>query len=292
MHSFLAAVGYSNINNRQEEEKLIREAVANAQQKHIFADDKKRFAELSFEVAEDVGIVVCGEYDAKEQFHVEHYFPYIKGQNISTEEEVFISKRVDTDAYTGMCDDYRLGVSMIFYLQNAVDYMKTKFFQQDTPLYYPISLAGLATSGKILLPVKKDGKAEMIRNEDLTHRSELISEAKKGNQEAIENLTLDDIDLYSIVRKRVQKEDVYSIVDTSFIPYGSESDNYTVLGTIIYVRNAVNSQTGEELYIMGLDCNQMEFEVCINKRDLLGEPLKGRRFRGIVWMQGNVYFEG
>ena len=33
------------------------------------------------------------------------------------------------------------------------------------------------------------------------------------------------------------------------------------------VRNAVNSQTGEELCIMGLDCNQMEFEVCINKRD-------------------------
>ena len=130
----------------------------------------------------------------------------------------------------------------------------------------------------------------MIRNEDLTHRSELISEAKRGNQEAIENLTLDDIDLYSIVKKRVQKEDIYSIVDTSFIPYGSESDNYTVLGIIIYVRNAVNSQTGEELCIMGLDCNQMEFEVCINKRDLLGEPLPGRRFRGIVWMQGNVDF--
>ena len=69
-------------------------------------------------------------------------------------EEVYISKRVDGDAYTGMCDDYRLGVSMIFYLQNAVDYMKARFFQEERPLYHPVTLAGLAQEGKILLPVK------------------------------------------------------------------------------------------------------------------------------------------
>ena len=37
---------------------------------------------------------------------------------------------------------------------------------------------------------------------------------------------------YAMITKRIQKEDVYSIVDTTFIPYGSESDNYTVIGTI------------------------------------------------------------
>ena len=157
-------------------------------------------------------------------------------------------------------------------------------------MYHPVTLAGLAQEGKILLPVKKDKNTEMIRNADLSHRSQLISEAKRGNQEAMESLTLDDIDLYSSVTKRIQKEDIYSIVDTSFIPYGSESDNYTVLGTIEEVRMLKNERTGEELYVMGLDCNQMKFEVCINRKNLLGEPLAGRRFRGVVWMQGNVDF--
>ena len=32
-------------------------------------------------------------------------------------------------------------------------------------------------------------------------------------------------------------------------------------------------------------------QVCINEKDLLGEPAIGRRFRGNVWMQGNLCLE-
>ncbi|MDE7211413.1 MAG: DUF3881 family protein [Lachnospiraceae bacterium] len=288
MHSFLKAIGYGNLTNHKEEQALIQTAIKDAQEQCIYADENMRMAELSFEVAPGVGIVVRGEYDADEQFHMEHYFPYLKGTTISTQEEIFISKRVDTEAYTGMCDDFRLGVSLIFYLQNAVDYMKAD--RNAERMIHPVVATGLAKEGKILLPVKQDIRAEKIMNADLTQRSKLIAEAKKGNQEAIESLTLDDIDLYSMVSKRIQKEDIYSIVNTSFIPYGSESDNYTVLGIIENVRYEKNSQTGEEICILQLYCNQMEFEICINRKDLLGEPLVGRRFRGIVWMQGYVDF--
>ena len=242
------------------------------------------------EVAEDVGIVVRGEYDDKDDFHVEHYFPYLRGKNVSTNEEIFVSKRVDTEAFTAMCDDFRLGVSLMFYLQNAVDYMKVREFQYDEPMYHPVTLVGLALQGKILLPIQKDKNMEKIMNSDMAHRTYLISEAKKGNQKAIESLTLDDIDMYAMVSKRIQQEDVYSIVDTTFIPYGSESDNYTVLGIIQNVKTVQNNMTNEEIYVLQLSCNLVEFEVCINKKDLLGEPLPGRRFRGIVWMQGNVDF--
>ena len=290
MHSFLTAIGYSNIKSRTQEEKLIHTVIAEAQEKHIYSDGEKQFAELTYEIAEDIGIVVRGEYDSDENFHMEHYFPYIRGKNVSTQEEISVNKRVDSDAYTGMCDDFRLGVSLIFYLQNAVDYMKANMLGQSIPSIYPVTLAGLAKEGKILLPVKKDKNAERIINANFNHRSELLSEAKRGNQEAIENLTLDDMDLYAAVSKRILKEDVYSIVDTSFIPYGSESDNYTVLGIINAVRSARNNQTGEEMYVLQLNCNLMEFEICINKSSLLGEPVTGRRFRGNVWLQGMVDF--
>ena len=93
-----------------------------------------------------------------------------------------------------------------------------------------------------------------------------------------------------MVSRRVRREDIDGIVNTSFIPYGSESDNYIVLGTIENVRVEKNICTDEQVYILQLCCNQMEFEVCISRKDLFGEPLVGRRFRGIVWMQGYVDF--
>lgn len=290
MHSFLKAIGFSKINNRLEVEQLIHKVIEEATQKHLLSmEDNSTLAELSLEFAPEVGITVRGEFDHNKNFHLEHYFPYYKGQNISAREQLFISKRVDTDAYTGMCDDYRLGVSLIFYLQNCIDYLHTQR-DMNGPMVYAVSLVGLASEGKILLPVEKTDKSEKAGKADLRHRNQLIAEAKKGNQEAIDSLTIDDIDMYAMVSKRIKKEDVYSIVDTSFIPYGTESDNYTVLGNILDVRELTNQLSKEQLYILTIECNNLCFEVCINKENLIGEPSVGRRFRGTIWMQGNVDF--
>ena len=35
----------------------------------------------------------------------------------------------------------------------------------------------------------------------------------------------------------------------------------------------------------------MIFDVCINSEDLMGEPAVGRRFKGVIWMQGNINYE-
>lgn len=291
MHSFLKTIGYSGLTKHQDEEKLIRRIIREAKVCNIISEGSMNFAELQFEVADGVGIIVRGEYDDFDAFHPEHYFPYVRGNCVSLHEEVFVSKRVDTDAYTGMSEDFRVGVSIIFYLQNAVDYVK----EQKSPLgngniKHPVTLSGLSCEGKILLPVYKDKKAEKIMNSDMNNRAELIAEAKRGNREAMESLAFDDFENYAQISKRIRTEDIYSIVDTTFIPYGSESDNYTVLATILEVNLTKNKYTGEEMYVMDLVCNSLDFTVCINKKDLLGEPAPGRRFRGIVWLQGYVEF--
>lgn len=46
-----------------------------------------------------------------------------------------------------------------------------------------------------------------------------------------------------------------------------------------------------KLYFMTLSCNDMIFDICINQKDLLGEPEEGRRFKGSIWMQGHINFE-
>lgn len=288
MHSFLRAVGFGSVKSRSDEEKLINLVIDNATEKQVFCMSEERsVVELMMEVAEDTGIVVRGETDARGIFHVSHYFPIRRGATITTEEPLFVNKRVDTDAYTGMCDDYRIGVSLIFYIQNVVDFLKNPIRKKERRRC-PVYLSALATEGKILLPVEKTKKeAEKVKS-DLQNRSALIAEAKQGNQEAMQSLTFDDIDQYAVVSRRIRKEDIYSIVETSFIPYGSESDNYSILGYINSVEKQRNSYTKEEFYVLNVECNEMNYDVCIHVDDLLGEPMPGRRFRGNVWMQGKV----
>lgn len=291
MHSYLRAIGFSNINNRMELNQLFDNITEHATKKRIIQmNNSGNLAEITMEYGEGIGITLRGEMDENNNFHMEHYFPCVLGHNVSTREEVGINKRVDAEAYTGMCDDYRLGVSLIFYLQNVIEYLEKK--NQNMPMNTPfnITLAALSLEGKILLPIEMNEVQVRNISAETKYRNNLIAEAKKGNQDAIDSLTIDDIDTYAMVSRRAKKEDIYSIVDTSFIPFGSESDNYSVIATITDSNIITNSYTKEEVYDLQLLCNDIIFRVCINKEDLLGEPLVGRRFKGNIWMQGSIAF--
>lgn len=63
--------------------------------------------------------------------------------------------------------------------------------------------------------------------------NQLIAQAREGDEDAIESLTLEDMDTYALLSQRVMKEDIFSIVKSTFMPFGIESDQYTVLGEII-----------------------------------------------------------
>lgn len=292
MHSYMRAIGFSNINNRMELNHLLDSIIEQSTNKKSVQlnENKVCLTEISLEYAEGMGITIRGEVDENNKFHVEHFFPYLLGQNTSTREEVGINKRVDAEAYTGMCDDFRLGISLIFYLQNVVEYLEKKNYNMPLNTPFSINLAAFSLDGRILLPIEMNDVQVRNNSAETKHRNNLIAEAKKGNQDAIDSLTIDDIDTYAMVSRRAKKEDIYSIVDTCFIPFGSESDNYSVIATILDSNLIVNSQTKEEIYDMQLSCNDINFRLCINKNDLLGEPFVGRRFKGNIWMQGSVAF--
>ena len=118
----------------------------------------------------------------------------------------------------------------------------------------------------------------------------LIAAARRGDEDAIETLTLEDMDMYTTISRRIQKEDVFSLVDTYFMPYGVECDQYSVLGEITDCHLTKNKLTDEEIYVLTINCNELTFDVCINIIDLFGEPQVGRRFKGTVWMQGFINY--
>jgi hypothetical protein len=153
-----------------------------------------------------------------------------------------------------------------------------------------LTLSALSCQGSVLMPIIKNEKEKKKIRQVARNRSHLIEAARKGDEEAIENLTLEDMDTYTTISRKIQKEDVFSIVDTYFMPYGVECDQYSILGEIIECEKIQNALTGEHLYVMTINCNELIFDVCINEADLLGEPAEGRRFKGIVWMQGYINF--
>lgn len=287
MHSYLRAVGFSNVKCRNDLDKILGRIMDRPDEKKMNKiNETTTLTEMKLDFAPNMGVAIRGEYDEKGFFHLDHYFPYFKGRRISIKEEVCINRRMDTEAYTGMCDDMRLGVSLIFYLQNGMECIEHSRLAPRVGRYLEVALSALSTQGTVLLGMDINEKKQKSRAAEANIRRQLIAEAKMGNQEAIDSLTIDDIDMYAMISRRAKTEDVYSIVESCFIPYGSESDNYTILGKIIEVNQIVNNMTGEQVYDLVVDCNDILYDVCINKNDLLGEPLPGRRFKGNIWMQG------
>lgn len=290
MHSYLRAIGFSKLNKESEVEKLLDEVYKNYDHRTVAKAGKYAFAEMEKEFGPDIGIILCGDYD-EEGFHKKYYFPYFKGSKVSTSEDVMIEKRVNGESYSGVCDDGRIGVSLIFYLQNPAQYQREEFISQMFGRKSSTIFSCLSTSGMILFPVKKSSEQIDVQKQDCSRRSQLVNAAKDGDQDAIESLTIEDMDLYSMISRRVYREDLYSIVDTFFMPYGIECDQYQIMGNINFFTKVRNSLTKEYVYQLNIECNDMTFDVCINETDLMGVPEEGRRFKGTVWLQGKVNFE-
>lgn len=270
---------------------LVMDVIQSADKRNYTSNSETTMlAEFSKDFADRVGITVCGEFDEKDEFTFEYSFPYFRGEGISTEEDISVERHAEKESYAGVCNDLRVGVSLIFYLQNMMDYAKIKYGNRLPIRGTSLTLSGLSTSGKILLPICKKKEDAARVEKETNNRNKLIAQARAGDEEAIETLTLEDMDIYNAISKKIRTEDVLSLVDTYFMPYGVECDQYSVLGEILECSETKNRLTGEELCMIALSCNDLIFEVCINKKDLYGEPLPGRRFKGTIWMQGIINF--
>lgn len=289
MQDYMRAVGFCKM-DKYGLRKVLKSVIDEPKYEYVTDGDDSVIAEKSKEFAERIGITVCGEYDADENFTEEYYFPYIKGEEVSVIEEVSVEKHADRDSYVGISDNINLGVSLAFYLLNRVEYVDHKHYVKRDMAVKPVVLSALSISGKIVLPIYKDESQIQQTTADRRVRNNLIIAAKQGDEKAIENLTLEDIDLFTNVSRLARKTDILTLVETYFMPYSISCDEYSILGNIIGLRQIENELTKEQLYILKLECNEIVFDVCINKKDLLGEPVIGRRFKGTIWLQGSVEF--
>jgi len=284
-------VGFSQYTEKKQVQKLIRDIIIHADERSYTTVGKKTLvAEFDRNFAEDIGIAVCGEFDEDDTYSFDYYLPYLRSDLVSTAEDISIERHAAKESYAGICDDPKVGVSLIFYLQNMISYLKLQGEGKIPVKGTSLNLSALSCQGTIMMPIQKTEWQKKKIAKDAVQRNRLIQAARGGDEEAMESLTLEDMDTYTSISRKIQKADIFSLVDTYFMPYGVECDQYSVLGEITDMKLVTNGLTGEKVHILTLCCNDLNLKVAINSIDLLGEPAVGRRFKGSVWLQGQVNF--
>ena len=291
MHKYSKAIGFggdiSGSMMRKVEEEVRREFTSH---ERMILDEDTDYCEFRKILGERLELAMYGVMDLDENFEKEYSVPVFQGKGITTYADVIVEKKIDKEAYIGICEDARVDISLMFYLQNPMEYVRELQSGNLSKKKTSVTLAGLAYDGTVLFPVTKNEKDKKEQREQFRDRMMLVSAARKGDSEAIETLTLKDMDTYQKVSKRVVTEDIFSIIDTYFMPYGVECDLYSIMGEILDMDLVINEVTREKIMILTLDVNEMIFDVCIPKANILGEPAVGRRFRTNIWHQGKINF--
>ena len=288
MHKYMRAIGFSKVKNKLELKEILTDVVVTSTDRNysVMENDEK-IAVMSKNISPSLGISVCGEFDDRGNFVYDYHFPYLRSFVKSIEEEIVAERHSSQVSYAGVCEEVNFGVVLIFYLQNFPGYLELKKSGNLKHTY--VSLTGLSTNGRIIFPLEKSYKQRKSEKIYAEKRKNLMKEARDGMEEAIESLTMQDMGLYNTICKKIPESDIYSLVDTTFIPCGVESDHYAILGEILYVKDEVNMYSNEKIYILTIECNDIIMEIAINEQDLMGEPAVGRRFKGDIWLQGSIH---
>ena len=292
MHKYLSAIGFKHIESKQQLNKLLEFTETSFQvEKTVKIKDDVEVSERIKHFTKDMGLMVCGTYDQNDKYEREHYIPFFLGKGEKKFDEIAVERHIAKNSYAGACEYPGIGITLIYYLQNAVEYLSELKFHQFNKESVSLTLSGLASEGKILLPVVQEKQSFIEKEESIRRHTKLIKEARSGDESAIESLTMQEMDTYSMISRRIETEDVLSIVSTYFMPCGLECDQYSILGEILRYERRENSLTKEKIYVLTVDCNGLEFDVCVNEQDLMGEPEIGRRLKASIWLQARINFE-
>ena len=156
MHSYLRSIGFSDIKNRRQLTPITKEIIANPTTKNIVTvDADTRLVQLNKDFGKHFGISLVGEMDIDNTISFEYYFPYVRSSFIMNQERIYIEKHGDKESYAGVCEDYNLGMTLIFFLTNISDYANTKWMNYSNHLITKAYMSGLSTSGKVILDIEQ-----------------------------------------------------------------------------------------------------------------------------------------
>jgi len=295
LHKYLRAVGFSDSMNSLDRLNLIddiKTKSAYRAQASSLDNENEMLTEYRLDLAGGFGLTMVGTFEDENDLMAGMIEPYLAPDAITTMEEVFVEEKIDNRSFAGICDDMRIGTTLIFRLLNPVEYLRFSKFEElpcpDTSVW----LSALSIEGTVVLPLEKSPYEKEIVLRRAERRRQLMEAARDGNEQAMQTITMEDMDTYGDLLSKINDSDILTLVDSFFMPTGAECDVYYILGEILACRQVKNPYTLDRLHILTIHCSGIEFTVGINDKDLYGHPEPGRRFKGVIWLQGTIHFPG
>ncbi|MBQ6679099.1 MAG: DUF3881 family protein [Lachnospiraceae bacterium] len=289
MHDFLRAVGFRSVRTKAQLKKIVDWVLEQPDQMSIVSSDhESNLVQASREVANRAGITVIGELSERGDVIPEYYFPYVSSTHISSDARITYEHQSAKTGYIGMCEDYRLGMALIFTVRNVTEvYRNAQGFPAE-PDFSRVAFSALAKDGTVLLPLQQSARVLKQEREMGLSREQLLEDAHMGDPKAMERLAKQEMDRYDRVIKRIRETDVFTLVNSFFMPHGMESDQYYFMGKILSKQLLENHLTQERFYRMIVESNGMELTVSINEEDLTGTPEVGCRIKCHAWLIGEL----
>ena len=95
MHRFMRAIGFSKLTERKQQKKLVTDIIVNPDDREYTTKQNDTVITMfSKEFAPGLGISVCGEFDEDDNYSYDYFYPYLRGNVISSSEDVSISSVV------------------------------------------------------------------------------------------------------------------------------------------------------------------------------------------------------
>ena len=286
MHSYLRSIGFDSVKTKDQEKALVDWVLENPSRMSVVSLDREaNLAMAEKDVNGHAGIAVVGEIGESGGLVPEYYFPYLSSTHISSTAPLSYEKTANRDGFSGMCEDDRLGLAMIFDVKNVTDVVRD---QQDLLLgsvsFQRVMISALLREGTVLLPITDCKKAPA--NSRRTFERRLNEAEEQGDLEAVGRLAREEMLRYGRAIQRIRETDVLTVVESFFMPSGLESCSYYFLGEILSSALILNEITKERFYRMVLSVNGVEFTAAIHENDLQGIPASGLRLKARGMLMG------
>lgn len=291
MHKDLKAIGFQKIASERAMMKWLQNLTTDyTDYDTVDIEEGLEFGEFRKSCGDRIGVASCGYLEEQELFDREYYYPYLEGSGVSSYSNILVDYVTERRQYYAIVADPKIGSNLVFYVQNGLECMRMTQYGNAFKRSTSVTLAGLAQTAMILLPLSKTPEQEKESREKARNRMMLLSAARNGDEKALETLSIEDMTEYTMIAKRMISEDVYSIVESSFIPVEHKLDAYRIIGEIRDVRMTVNTETDEALYILTVDVNELVFDICVPMENVMGVPEVGRRIKAEISLQGRINF--
>ena len=158
MHKYLRAVGFSDPMNSMDRLNLIDD-IKTKSSYHVQAaslySTEEMLTEYRLDLAGGCGLTMVGTFEDENDFLAGQIEPYLTPDSVTSMEEVFVEERIDNRSFAGICDDMRVGTTLIFRLLNPVEYLRYSAFEELPHPGTSVCLSALSVEGTVVLSLEK-----------------------------------------------------------------------------------------------------------------------------------------